>query len=211
MKYLLISCSGVKDAGSKSNSYRICKNIENKILKKESSSEVETIKLFDYTMSNCIFCGKCFDSGQCPFDNSFNSIFNKMMQSDIVIFSVPFYSVIPSKLVMIFEKINQIYYTAYLKNPEEKFILTGKKAGVVVHGGSNFTENPNAKKSYEELLLKPISFSLEALGFDIEKEDGVMIDSVGFDDIEGAIFPDTLYDFKKYNGEIDGLLNKLLM
>ena len=128
MKILCVSCSNVQHKRNESASTKVCELAAEIARRKHESIAVETIRLVDYKLSNCIFCGQCMKDGRCVYDEDFNQIYHKMKESDRVVLVVPFYSVIPSKLIVIMEKVNQLYYTAWLKNPDKSFAFSGKRS-----------------------------------------------------------------------------------
>jgi multimeric flavodoxin WrbA len=106
MKIVLISCSNVLHKKDNSISTRVCE-LAGKIARRQKQSILtETLRLCDYKLVNCIFCGRCSDEEQCAYDAGFNAIYQKMCASDAIILVVPFYSVIPSRVTMLMEKTN---------------------------------------------------------------------------------------------------------
>ena len=180
MKILCVSCSNVHHKKNESASTKVCELVAEIARRQPESIDVETIKLVEYKLSSCIFCGQCLKEERCVYDENFNQIYQKMKKSDRIILVVPFYSVIPSKLIVIMEKVNQLYYTAWLNNPDTAFAFSGKKIAVIAHGGSILHDNPDTVKVYRNLLLKPLNYSLTSFGFDVVGLDG--------DNVKGAIF-----------------------
>jgi multimeric flavodoxin WrbA len=215
MEILCVSCSNVLQKKNESASTKVCELIREIVQEKQGSIQVETIRLVDYTLSNCIFCGQCLHGEQCIYDDDFNQIYQKIKESDRIILVVPFYSVIPSKLTMIMEKVNQIYYTAWLENPGQEFTLSGKKITVIAHGGSVLQDNPNAGKIYQNLLLKPLEYSLTSFGFDIVGLDedsvkGTIFGVESYSNRDDAIFPDMIHNWSAIKDTISPLVNKLI-
>jgi multimeric flavodoxin WrbA len=185
------------------------------VQERQGSIHVETIRLVDYKLSNCIFCGQCLHAEQCIYDEDFNQIYQKLKESDRIVLVVPFYSVIPSKLTMIMEKVNQIYYTAWLKNPDLAFALRGKKIAVIAHGGSVLQDNPNVEQVYRSLLLQPLHYSLTSFGFDVVGLDGDHVQGrtfgvEGYDNREDAIFPDMIHNWIEIKDTISPLVDQLI-
>ncbi len=107
MKILCVSCSNVHHKKNASASTQVCELVREIIQKRDTSILVEVLRLVDYDLANCIFCGQCMENAQCIYDEDFNHIYQQPIESDGVILVVPFYSIIPSKLTMITEKLNQ--------------------------------------------------------------------------------------------------------
>ena len=215
MKILCVSCSNVRHKKNESASTKVCELVAEIARRKQESIAVETIQLVDYKLSNCIFCGQCQKDERCVYDEDFNQIYQKVKESDRVILVVPFYSVIPSKLIVIMEKVNQLYYTAWLKNPDTTFAFRGKKIAVIAHGGSVLHGNPDVVKVYRSLLLKPLNYSLTSFGFDVVGLDedivkGALFGVEGYINRDDVIFPDMVHNWDTVKDTISPLVNKLI-
>jgi len=215
MKILSISCSNVLHKKDESASTKVCELVGEIAREGNEVIQNEIIRLVDYKLSNCIFCGQCLNEAKCFHDDDFNQIYQKVREYERLILVVPFYSGIPSKLSMIMEKINQIYYTSWLKNPDEEFCLKGKKAAIIAHGGSNLQDYPEAGKTYQDLLLKPLNYSLESFGFDVVGLDegsvkGEIFGVEGYNNKDNETFPDMIHNWVAIKEIISPLVNKLI-
>ena len=215
MKLLCISCSNVLHKKDESASTKVCDLIQEIVQEQQGPVRVEALRLIDCELSNCIFCGHCVEGGKCIHDDAFNQIYQEMQESDGLVLVVPFYAVVPSKLTMIMEKVNQIYYTAWLKNPEHPFPLRGKKAAIIAHGGSILQDNPQSRKAYQDLLLRPLNYSLASFGFDVVGLDGddvrgVVFGVEGYDSRDGAVFPDMVHNWEAIKATVAPLVNRLI-
>ena len=215
MKILCVSCSNVVNKKKDSASTKVCELVAEIAHSRQESIAVEIIKLVDHKLTNCIFCGQCVKDERCVYDEDFNQIYQKMKGSDGIILAVPFYSVIPSKLIVIMEKVNQLIYTAWLKNSESAFSLHRKKIAVIAHGGSVLHKNPETVKVYRSLLLKPLNYSLTSLGFDVVGLDGddvkgTLFGVEGYINRDDVIFPDMVHNWTAIRETISPLVNKLI-
>jgi multimeric flavodoxin WrbA len=214
MKIVMISCSNVLHKKDNSISTQVCELAEKVAGQQRQAVITETVQLCDYKLVNCIFCGRCADGGGCAYDPAFNAVYQKLRDSDAIILVVPFYSVIPSKLSMLLEKINQLYYTAWIEQPQAKFTLAGKKIAVIAHGGSVLRDNPAAAENYSELLLRPLNYSLKSLGLDVvgpgnENARGVLFGVEGYKKSQDSIFPDMLHNWQDIEAIISPLLTSV--
>ena len=212
MKIVMVSCSNVLHKKDTSISTRVCELAERVAGQQKQAVITETVRLCDYKLVNCIFCGKCADGAGCAYDPAFNAVYQKLCDSDAIILVVPFYSVIPSRLSMLLEKINQLYYTAWIEQPQARFSLSGKKTAVIAHGGSVLQDNPAAAVNYVELLLKPLNYALKSLGLDVvgpgnENARGVIFGVEGYAESADSIFPDMLHDWEAIEAMISPLVN----
>lgn len=213
MKITCISGSNVMHQTGNSISTTVCELAERILHAAQPDLQTQTLRLADYDLRNCVFCGNCMAHEQCQYDSAFNTLYAQFHSSDAFVFVVPFYSVIPSKLTMLMEKLNQIYYTAWLKNPNQKFALAGKKAAVIGHGGSILEHNPRVAAYYRDLLLKPLHYSLQSLGFEVmgaENEKGAIFGVKGYKKEEDSIFPHMMHDLGEIEEIITPLVKKLL-
>lgn len=136
MKFLLFSSSNVQHKRNDNTSTKTWMKIID-LLVRHSKVKIDTslITLLDYNFKLCIFCGECANNGIYPYDKDFNKIFQLLKESDGLFLVVPHYSIIPAKLTILLEKLNQFYYTAWIKNPKVDFSLKGKKVAIIGHGG----------------------------------------------------------------------------
>jgi hypothetical protein len=113
------------------------------------------------------------------------------------------------------EKVNQLYYTAWLKNPDTAFALIGKKVAVIAHGGSVLPDNPDIVNVYRNLLLKPLHYSLRSFGMDVvgldgNSDKGVLFGVDGYNNKEEEIFPDMVHNWNAIKETITPLVNQLI-
>jgi multimeric flavodoxin WrbA len=198
-----------------STSTRVCELAEKIMGAQQADILTQTIRLSDFTFSNCIFCGRCMQHQACIYDPAFNTFYQNLCASDRFLLVVPFYSVIPSKVAMLLEKLNQFYYTTWLRDPQAKFALSGKKIAVIAHGGSNLKEQQHIAATYRDLLLKPLHYSFTSLGFDVlGAGDGDARRAVfgveGFAHNKDSIFPDMRIDWEYVTQTIRPLVLDLI-
>lgn len=110
-------------------------------------------------------CGRCLGSNQCPYDPSFNQLFSKMTEATGIFIVAPHYALIPAKLTIILEKLQEFAYLHSYNELPGPFILTGKPVGLVIHGG--MLENSKIIKHYEKTLLGPVANAVKGVGMRI--------------------------------------------
>lgn len=78
----------------KSNTYKITKELLERIKKEKFNFNIEIIFLHDYDIKYCRGCLNCFNNGFCPIEkeDKFNIIKEKLHKSDIIVFSTPVYA-----------------------------------------------------------------------------------------------------------------------
>jgi multimeric flavodoxin WrbA len=206
MKHLCISASNVKPKKNDSGSTKACEIIREIVEDKDNS--VEIMKLVNHKLKPCKFCGSCIKDGKCTKKDDFNDIFSEIKKADILYFVVPHYSIIPAKLTMIFEKINEIFYTKWINDPNFKWELKGKKAYIIAHGGTNIEQMPEAINLYEKNLIEPMKFLLKSFGIEVMKngeKDGYVFGVEKMKEKKKAIFPDMIHDWDKIKKDLKEL------
>jgi hypothetical protein len=203
--------------GDSSTSTKVCRLI-NDIIHKNYTADlnVNIISLMDYDLKPCILCGSCSESSTCSYDNAFNCIYSQLSGSDGIFFVVPHYSPIPSKLLIILEKLNEFAYAGWLK--DQKFVspLSNIPVGIIGHGGC--AETVEVLKYYHDSLISPVAKTLEALslsviGLNEEYPSGVpfgLKNSNCLKPSPNSIFPDIIQDFEMIQNRIEPLVHKVM-
>ena len=95
----------------------------------QEGAEVELYGVSDKDIKPCDGCGDCFKTGECHIQDDMQSLYNKLLEADGIIFSTPiyFYSM-TAQAKAILDR------TIALNYSERK--LTNKVGGVIVTGGS---------------------------------------------------------------------------
>lgn len=211
-----ISTSNTKLIGENSTSTKVC-NLIGDIIKREYSEpiEVRTVPLVNYDFKSCILCGECAKTNGCVYDKDFNDIYDQMGKSDAIFFVVPHYAPIPSKLIMIFEKINEIMYAGWVNDQNFTSPITKKIVGIIGHGGC--AESEEVLKHYHDNLITPVAGTLASLSFDITGVDenfkyGAAFglrDKNCYEEVENSVFPGIIQDWELIESRITPLVKKV--
>jgi multimeric flavodoxin WrbA len=203
--------------GGNSTSTKVCRIVEN-IIRRDCKEgiEVNTVSLVNCNFKPCILCGSCAKTNKCIYDEDFNEIYSKMCKSDGVFFVVPHYSPIPSKLIMIFEKINEIMYAGWINDQNFTSPITQKAVGVIGHGGC--PENDEILKYYHDNLIAPVARTLKSLSFDVVGVDeefkyGAALglrDNNCFEKAENSVFPGIIQDWANIEKRIRPLVKNVI-
>ena len=217
---MLVSCisaSNTKLIGEDSASTKVCKLISD-IIHEDYSMEIDVniIPLMDYDIIPCNLCGKCFKNMSCVYDEAFNRFFSLLLKSDAIFFVVPHYSPIPSKLIITFEKINEIVYAGWLNDSEFKFPLNKIPVGIIGHGG--MAENDEVLNYYHEHLVTPVARTLKSLSFNVigandQFSNGAVFglkDDTCLRKAENSIFPEIIHDWMSIKSRIKPLVNNII-
>ena len=217
MKTVCVSASNTLLKQKSSTSIGVC-DLIGKIVKRDYdySADIVVVPLAEYEISPCRLCGDCSQHGKCCYDEDFNKVFSEIVDADVVFWVVPHYSPIPSKLLAVYEKINEIFYASWLANPQYKAPVFKKPTAIIGHGG--MAENEKVLKYYHDHLITPIANTLRALSFDVIGLNEAFNNGVAFGLRDencirkkpDEVFPDILQDWMLIEGRISPLVERVL-
>jgi multimeric flavodoxin WrbA len=170
MKITCISAANVEGARDNSASVHACEIVRERVLAGHQDAAVEIVPLLDFEMNPCRMCGQCLKTERCARDDAFNQVFEKMIAADGLFIVVPHYAPLPSKLMMLAEKLEEIYFINWCDHPGYRFPLDQKPAGVIGHGGQKMQEDTLAY--YEKTLVEPVANSLRSVSMRVIGLDG---------------------------------------
>lgn len=216
MEIVCISASNTPNMGENSTSTRVCELIKKIVISESPASVTEVIPLMNQRIKFCMLCGDCSEDGLCPYDNDFNNVYAKLKEADVCFFVVPHYTPIPSKLLAVFEKINEILYAQSIHIPQFQSPFLYKRAAVIGHGGS--AESREVLQRYHDSLITPVANTLSSFGFSIVgfNEDFPLGAPFGLKDetcvqpSEGSVFPETIQSWKLIESRIRPLVLKAI-
>jgi len=154
MRITCISASNVEPARDSSASTRACEMIRDIIIAERGSDmELEIVPLIDYEMGSCRMCGACLAAGKCVRDDAFNEIHAHFSNSDAVFLVCPHYAPLPSKVMILLEKMQEIWYLNWCRNSDYRAPYYRHPIGLVAHGG----QTAEALPYYRQTLLIPLA------------------------------------------------------
>jgi len=148
----------------KNNSFQIAEMIEEVIEK-----PVRHINIRDYHIMPCHLCGDCANSHTCEIDGAFKRLLVDIGNPDLLFMVVPYYSPFPSKLMIFFEKLNEIFYSAWMNDQTYIHPLQKTPVGLIVHGG--LVSSKEVINHYKVMMNRPITHTLKGLGFKVVEDD----------------------------------------
>jgi multimeric flavodoxin WrbA len=104
-------------------------------------------------------CGACFELGRCARDDAFNEIYTHLSASDGIFLVCPHYAPIPSKVMMLLEKLEQMLFLKSCAEPSYRSPLFNKPVGIIAHGG----QTEQARPYYKTALLDPLAAALSSV------------------------------------------------
>lgn len=161
MKYTCISASNIEPARANSASTHACELIRDLLAKQDRYAQVTILPLIDYELRPCRMCGQCFDSGFCTRDEAFNAVYREMIAADAVFLVCPHYAPLPSKMMVLMEKLEEIAFLNYCADQNCRLPLYQKPVGIVAHGGR--IEDAGALVYYQTALLEPLAMDLASV------------------------------------------------
>lgn len=217
MKIACISASNSRKENDKSTSDKVCRMIRD-IASEEVEGEIKTELIFlkNYSTKPCKLCGACYLDGLCPYDEDFNKLLKSLENVQGVFMVVPHYSPIPSKLLMILEKLNEISYAGWINNPDYQSPFYKLPVGIIGHGG--MVDNEANIRYYHDKLISPVANTLKALSFHIVQANEEYPDGQAFglkDDScikksEESVFPDIIQDWTMIEERIKPFIIKCI-
>lgn len=217
MKITCISASNTQLVAEKGTSVRVCGLVEEIAAQNNpSDTAVKTLRLTDFELKPCHFCGSCLNHPGCPFDDDFNKIYAELIDSDALIIVIPHYACIPAKLTMIFEKLNELFYVNWYNDRSFRFPLNGKPVGIIVHGGSPDQAEP--MEHMKKMLLDPTTYVLGSLGLKVVGVDDRWKNGVAFGLVDehciseepGSILPSIRQDWDLIRKRVEPLVQAVL-
>ncbi len=212
MKITCISAANIETARGHSASVRACEVVRELVLVEHPAADVEIVPLIDYEMKPCRMCGECLGSERCARDEAFNQVFEKMIAADAVFVVVPHYAPLPSKLMMLTEKMEEIAFLHWCDNNSYRFPLSGKPAGVLGHGGQVTTDG--VVEYYKRAIVEPVAMALGAVSMKIISGDqpGSKGAAFGIQNLTlpaGSVFCDITYNWDDVRRRIAPLVHNV--
>lgn len=200
MKVVIVSASNISGSNKESTSYRLCEKIARILKERDILSEI--IDLREYPLSPCTGCGGCFDSRRCSRDRAFNAIYAKIAACDRVFFVSPHYAPIPAKLSMLLEKMEEITFLHWWKDPSYQSEVFNLPAGIISHGGGADW----ALKSYKAMVNDTIANALDTIQcrvipYNDTWDTGISFPVAAVWETE-SIFPVQEYDWKAMEAQL---------
>jgi multimeric flavodoxin WrbA len=161
MKYTCISAANIEPARANSASTHACELIRDLLVEQDCDAQVTILPLIDYELRSCRMCGQCLASGFCARDEAFNAVYRAMIAADAVFLVCPHYAPLPSKVMVLMEKLEEIAFLNYCADQNCHLPLYHKPVGIVAHGGR--IEDAAALAYYQTALLDPLAMDLESV------------------------------------------------
>jgi len=210
MKILCISASNVEPARDRSASTRTCELIR-ELIHSECNAQVEILCLLEYEMNPCRMCGKCFEAGKCVRDEAFNQIYENLSEVDAVFVVCPHYAPLPSKMMILLEKLEEICYLNWCQNQNYQTAVFKKPIGLVAHGG----QPSSAASYYKTSLLDPLalafsSIQMTVVGAGEQSPNGVAFGVKNLRQVPDSIFVEIEHDWNDIRNRLSPLVKNVL-
>ena len=160
MKVACLSASNISPARKHSASTRTCELICEQLAEIQPSIQVEIVPLIDYALKPCRMCGECLPTLRCSQDEAFNQVHDRLQSADAVFMVCPHYAPIPSKVMILLEKLEEMAYLKYCQDNTFRTPLHGKPIGIIAHGG----QTEEALPYYKTALLDPLASAFASVG-----------------------------------------------
>jgi multimeric flavodoxin WrbA len=213
MKYVCISASNIEPARQNSASTHTCELIGELLGAQDLAAEVVILPLLDYEMRPCRMCGQCFESGYCTREDAFNQVYRAMIAADAVFLVCPYYAPIPSKVMVLMEKLEEIAFLKYCADSNHHTPLFHKPVGIIAHGGQ--TEGSETLAYYKTALLDPLanalgSVQMRVIGAGEQWPNGVTFGIRSIAMRPGSIFVDITQDWEAVRARLSPLVTNVV-
>lgn len=116
----------------------------------DAGAHTETILLDDYTINECNGCHVCWEGKECSKCDDMNNLYQKIIESDVIVFGTPVYWYGPTALMKAF-----LDRFVYFNCPENRQKIHGKSAVLVIP----FEEdNPETAAPLEMMFKKSLHY-----------------------------------------------------
>lgn len=210
MKIICVSASNVELAREVSASTKTCE-MSRELILTEHSAQVEILWLIDYEMNPCRMCVNCLETGKCVRDDAFNHIHKNLAEADAVFMVCPDYAPLPSKVMMLLEKMEEICYINWCQDQKYQTVVFEKPIELVAHGG----QPTKAASYYETALLDPLALSFSSIQMKVVgarelSPNGVAYGVRNFGLIPDSIFVEIEHDWEDIRSRLTPLVKNVL-
>jgi hypothetical protein len=211
MNIMCISASNIAPARQHSASTHACEIIRDIVHARQPGACVEIVPLIDYELKPCRMCGACFDTGSCARDEAFNAVYGKLIAADAVFLVIPHYAPIPSKVMILLEKLEEMMFLKSCAEQVYHFTLYKKPIGIVAHGG----QSAEAMSYYKTALLDPIanafaSVQMDVVGTGEQWPNGATFGIISISKPADSIFVTIEHDWDDVRARIEPLVQNVL-
>ena len=211
MKVVCLSASNIEPAKQHSASTRTCELIRDLLANLNPRSEVEIVTLIDYNLRPCRMCGECLATLRCSQDEAFNQVHDRMQSADAVFLVCPHYAPIPSKVMILLEKLEEMAYLKYCQDNSSHTPVYGKPIGIIAHGG----QTEEALPYYQTALLDPLanafaSVQMRVIGAGEQWPNGATFGIKSLTMPPGSIFVTIDHDWETIRQRIQPLVENVI-
>jgi len=211
MKIVCLSASNISPGRQHSASTHTCELIRDQLTELQPSNEVEILPLIDYALKPCQMCGECLPTLRCSQDEAFNRVHDKLQSADAVFLVCPHYAPIPSKVMILLEKLEEMAYLKYCQDNTSLTPLHGKPIGIIAHGG----QTEEALPYYKTALLDPLanaftSIQMRVIGAGTQWPNGVTFGIQSLILPPSSIFVTIEHDWQAIHQRIQPLVENVI-
>lgn len=160
MKVLILNASPRKNGNTK--------KVVNAFVQKHSFKNIVQIDLIDLNMGHCIGCLACSRTGECPFNDDMQMVYDAVNTADMIVFSTPIYfNSVTSIGKVAIDRFQRNYAKRFIRKEWPKVDLN-KKGLLIATAGSKEKNNEfdglrfpmdlffkaNGIKSYQSMIIE---------------------------------------------------------
>jgi hypothetical protein len=189
MKITCISAANIEPARQHSASTRACELLRDLIHENDPSVQVDILPLIDHEMIPCRMCGACMQTGLCAHDSAYNRVHAAIIDSDALFVVCPHYAPLPSKLMMLLEKMQELTYLRGCQDGNYRPSYFSHPVGLIAHGGQTDAALPY----YRTTLLDPLAGSFKSVGMKVIGVDDEWPNGIAFGITNLTLPPDSIF------------------
>ena len=204
MSLAIISASHYAGSGSASISLRAANLLKARLESDQPDRAVSVIDLRLFGVQSCVMCGDCASHPRCSRDVPFNDLLEVIRHQDELALIVPVYAGLPSRLVILMEKLQEMFWLRYSRNARTSEILRASRVGILAHGG----QTEGFEEHYQASVIGPLSKCFHALGLAVLNDTApgpICFGVSGYESSGGEQFPRSTHDMAAVGAAVDGL------
>lgn len=193
MSIAILSASQYSGSGTDSISLRAAGLLKDRLEQLKPGCSPDIIDMRLYGMQSCIMCGDCAVHPRCSRDAPFNDLLDRLRDCDELAVIVPIYAGLPSRLVIIMEKLQEMFWLRYARSADTTEITKIRRVGICAHGG----QTDDFEDHYRQNIIIPLTSCCNALGMRVlndSQEAAICFGVTGYVTTEGHQFPQSQHD-----------------
>lgn len=193
MSIAILSASQYSGSGDACASLRAACALKEELERRDGARPVRIFDLRHYGVASCVMCADCAVQPRCSRDAPFNDLLDGLRGFDDLALVVPHYAGVPSRLAVVMEKLQEMFWLRYCRSADTREVLAAARVGIIVHGG----QVEGFEEQYRQNLLAPLTAAWRGLGLRVLNDRApapVCFGVLGYEEQSGQQFPASRHD-----------------